>query len=288
MDINVKYYYKQRYLPTSRHRKIRERKLSGEVAVYIKELISSEFPIAFIVHDMKSVCEGMKSYRDYESCKREYRMFSEEIRTYEGRLYKPIRVTHGAAISTIFENEEEIASRLESIGKDFWVSETDNYSEKSIVVDDNSSSVIEAIRGGAKHYLFCDGAFWSTCNEPRYLINTFGLGHNHGGTGFFVEYHYNPNISSKNYFNALQRDLAIAYGKAVAARRGDTESVDRIGIHDNIEVLMPEMVKVQPNKEHGNGNEFMNAMESIVDNSNSVGEAGLACLCAAMAMGKIL
>ena len=89
-----------------------------------------------------------------------------------------------------------------------------------------------------------------------YVVNTFGLGHNHGGTGFFIEYHYNPNIPNINYFNALQRKEAIEYGKKVAAGRGDTDSIPGLGDHEIIEVLMPEMVKRNPQKDHGGGNPF--------------------------------
>ncbi len=282
MKLNVNYFYRQRYLPTKRHRKHRERKLSGVTSVTIKELALAEFPVAFIVHDMKSVCDGMKSYSEYESEKSVFRMFDEEIRTHKGKLYTPIRVTHGAAISTEFVNEQDIINCLEYHARDFWISETNDYSENSVIVDDNSESVIKILRDKAKNYIFFDGKFWKETNEPRYLINTFGLGHNHGGTGFFIEFHYNPNIPAKNYFNALQRDAAIAYGKAVATKRGDTESVDKIGSYCNIEVLMPEMVKIEPNKQHGNGNEFMNTMNAVIDNANSVGEAGVLCLALAM------
>lgn len=280
MKLNVNYFYKQRYLPTKRHRKYRERKLSGVTSVTIREPASTEFPIAFIIHDMKSVCDGMKSYSDYESEKSVFRMFDEEIRTYKGKLYTPIRVTHGAAISTEFVNKQDIINCLEA--RDFWTPETNDYSENSVIVDDNSKFVIKTIRDKAKNYIFFDGKFWKETNEPRYLINTFGLGYNHGGTGFFIEFYYNPNIPAKNYFNALQRDAAITYGKAIAARRCDTESVDTIGAYCDIEVLMPEMVKLQPNKQHGNGNEFINAMNAVIDNANSVGEAGVLCLALAM------
>ena len=227
----------------------------------------------------------MKSYSDYESEKIDFRMFDEEIRTYKGKLYTPVRVTHGAAISTEFENECDIIHRLEYNARDFWISERNDYSEKSIVVDDNSKTMIESIRNEAKNYLFFDGKFWKEINEPRYLINTFGLGHNHGGTGFFIEYHYNPNIPAKNYFNALQREDAIMYGKTVATKRGDTESVDTIGEYCNIEVVMPEMVKVEPNKQHSGGNDFINTMNAVIDEASSIGEAGILCL--ALTMNEI-
>lgn len=282
MKLKVNYYYKQNYLPTRRHRNYRERKMSGTASITIKDLTAAEFPVAFIIHDMQSVCEGMKSYDDYDSIKCKYRMFDEEIRTYKGKLYQPVRVTHGTAISTLFETDHDMIDHLEWYARDFWIPEATDFSENSVIVGDNASSVVKCIRNGAKHYKYFGGKYWREIDEPRYVINTFGLGHNHGGTGFFIEYHYNSNIPNKNYFNALQREEAIAYGKAVATRRGDTNYVDGMGEHDIIEVLMPEMVKVRPQKEHGKGDGFINAMESVIENSQTVSEAGLLCLALAM------
>ena len=108
-----------------------------------------------------------------------------------------------------------------------------------------------------------------------YMINTFGLGHNHGGTGFFITYGYNQNIGKENYFNAMERDEAITYGKKVAYNRGDTDSVDGIGKDTIIEVLMPELVKRNPQKEHGDGNQLLNSLRSLSDNTSNVAEAGL-------------
>ena len=107
-----------------------------------------------------------------------------------------------------------------------------------------------------------------------YNIITFGLGHNHGGTGFFITYHYNSNIGNKNYFNALEREDAISYGKQVALNRGDTESVERMGIK-NIEVKMPEMVRRSPQQEHGEGDPFINSINAITEGATSAMEAGI-------------
>lgn len=283
MKIKVNYNYTQRYLPTRKHKNICEREVRDVISLNIKELIEDEFPIAFIVHDMQSVQDDMKSYRDYKSESCEFRMFSEKIRTYNGNFYKPLRITYGAAISTIFEDESYVIQNLERVTKaNYQLKETKKFSENSIIIDDNSDDIKQTLRNSARNYIFYDGNFWSLCNEPRYVINTFGLGYNHGSTNLFIDYHYNPNISSKNYFNALQRDEAIAYGKYIAMNRSDTESIDRIGEYDNIEVLMPKTVKVNPNKQLGNGCEFMNMMENIISNSSSKNESGLLCLALTM------
>lgn len=285
MKLDVNYYYTQRFLPTKRHRNERTRKVADVVAVNTTELTAEDFPVAFIIHDYQSVQDDMCSYKDYQSDKCDFRMFSEEIRTYKGKLYMPVRVTYGAAISTVFESSDYVVQSLERITEKGWHYRNENeFSENSVIIADDKKRVRRQIRERAKRYLCFDGKFWSECKEPRYMVLTFGLGHNHGGTGFFIEYGYNPNIPSNNYFNALQRDEAIAYGKSVALGRGDTESVDGIGEHDNIEVVMPEMVKLNPKKEHGNGCEFMNMMEDIISHADSKNEAALLCMATAMAV----
>lgn len=285
--LKVDYSYTQRFLPSKRHRKLRFRKMKDTMVVNIKELTVDEFPVAFIVHELKGVCEGMKSYDDYENCKYEYKMFAEEIRTYKGELRTPIRITHGAAISTLFRDYTYILENIEYSLRNSKLNKFDNFpytdnadefTEQSIIVNDNKKEVERYIKNHIKSYIYFDGKFWIVCNEPMYVVNTFGLGHNHGGTGMFIESHYNPNISSDNYFNALQRDEAIEHGKAIAVRRGDTESIEGIGKYIDIEVIMPEMVKANPKKEHGKGDPFLNDIEDIVESSNDSLTAELLCM----------
>lgn len=251
MKINVNYYYNQKFLPTKRHKNIRERQVLDVISLDITEVTESIFPVAFIVHDMKSVQEGMASYDDYESEKCIYRMFEEKIRTYNGKLYTPIRITHGAAISTIFENKSYVIRQLERTTKrSLYYDCDDKFSEDSIIIEDNKKEICQMLCESVKEYIYFEGKFWHACGEPVYVINTFGLGGNHGGTGFFIEYAYNSNLDNINYFNALQRDEAIAYGKSIALGRGDSESLNIIGKYDNIEVIMPEMVKLKFKKDY--------------------------------------
>jgi hypothetical protein len=66
----------------------------------------------------------------------------------------------------------------------------------------------------------------------------------------------------------------------IAQNRGDILSVGQYG--KMIEVYMPEMVKCNPHKEHGEGDKFINTIDAITENSSSVGEAGLLCMVAAL------
>lgn len=281
MLFNIKFWHEEKYLPTKRHRIPRIRLVENNVDVNIKELTEKEFPVAFIVHDYQSVYDNAKSYNDFNGGG-DFRMFSEEIRTYDGKLYKPVRITHGTAISLYFEPLNYIKKRLDEPTP--YMKGGELFEKSSIIIEDNISKCREEIFKRASVYVIYDGIVWKKCGEPMYNINTFGLGHNHGGTGFFITYLYNPNISNKNYFNALERDKAIAYGKQVALNRGDTDSVERIGKYDIIEVLMPEMVKRNPQEEHGEGDPFLSSLENMITNTDSSTEAGL--LAVAMCMSE--
>lgn len=279
MVFNIEFWNMEKYLPTKRCRNLKQSYVKNNMNVDIKELTETEFPVAFIIHDYQSVYENAKSYDDFDG-NGEYKMFSEEMRTYNGKLFKPVRVSHGAAISTNFEPLDYIKQRIQDYAP-YWKGGED-FTEKSIVKESDVEKCKETISSRADNYVIFDGKVWETCGEPMYNVTTFGLGHNHGGTGFFIQYDYNPNISNKNYFNALEREKAIAYGKQVALNRGDTNSIDGMGERDIIEVLMPEMVTRNPQREHGEGDSFMNLIEDVISNTDSSAEAGLlaACICA--------
>lgn len=280
MLFNIEFWNMEKYLPTKRHRKLRERYVKNNMDVEIKEVTEKEFPVAFIVHDYKSVYENAKSYGDFNG-NGEYKMFAEEIRTYNGKLYTPVRITHGIAISLYFEPLEYIKKQIEDYVP-YWKGGED-FTEESIIKENKIAECQKNIFDKTEDYIIYDGKVWKTCGEPMYVINTFGLGHNHGGTGFFIEYHYNSNISNKNYFNALEREKAIAYGKKVAANRGDTISIEGMGEHDIIEVLIPEMVHRNPQKDHGEGDAFLNSLESMISGTYSSTEAGFLAVAMCMA-----
>ena len=137
--------------------------------------------------------------------------------------------------------------------------------------------MLGVVRKEMKKYLLIDGVLYEQTTEPRYVINTFGLGHNHGGTGMFCEYFYNDNIGKQNYFSALEGDKAVAYANYVAKRRGDTNDVGKF--EPFIICHMPELVKIKPNKQHGNGDKFLNDVEDMICNTDNIMEAGLLAIC---------
>lgn len=275
MNLKVDFTYEEKYLRTSRCRKPLARTREGIYELAIKELAKAECPIAAVVHDMKSVYEGATTTADFEG-NGEYKMFAEPYRVHNGKFYKFCRASYGAAISTAQTELKYVIADIKSDLYRYSLYEKENlFSDKSVYISDNLSEIVDNMQARANKYISLDGELWKECGEPRYVVNTFGLGHNHGGTAMFIEEFYNSNISSKNYFNAVNRDKAITYAKETAIARGDTDSVKRIGKMENIEVLIPEFFKVDPEKEHGEGNAFLNLLEDMVTSSNNATEAGI-------------
>lgn len=275
MNLKVDFTYEEKYLRTSRCRKPLARTREGIYELAIKELAKAECPIAAVVHDMKSVYEGATTTADFEG-NGEYKMFAEPYRVHNGKFYKFCRASYGATISTAQTELKYVIADIKSDLYRYSLYEKENlFSDKSVYISDNLSEIVDNMQARANKYISLDGELWKECGEPRYVVNTFGLGHNHGGTAMFIEEFYNSNISSKNYFNAVDRDKAITYAKETAIARGDTDSVKRIGKMENIEVLIPEFFKVDPEKEHGEGNAFLNLLEDMVTSSNNATEAGI-------------
>lgn len=276
MLFEIDFWNMEKYLPTKRHRVLRERYVKNSMEVEIKELTEQAFPLAFIVKDYDW------TYTE-EKKDAEFKLTSTEIRTYDGKLWKAVRYSECVSQGVGWMPISYIKNRLEDYTP-YWKGGKD-FTEASIIKENNIAECKENILRKAEGYIIYDSKVWKTCEEPMYVINTFGLGHNHGGTGFFIEYYYNDNIPSRNYFNALEREEAIAYGKNVAANRGDTDSIDGMGDHDIIEVIMPEMVRRNPRQEHGAGDDFLNSIENMIQQTDNMSEAGI--LAVAMTMCEI-
>ena len=279
MDITIDIAYTQQFLPTRRHRKPRSRDLLAPMAVSIDEVTEENFPLAFRITDYKSLYTGK-----YGSGKTEYRLHDEDIRVHDGRLFAPYRGSYGAALCEDMTPVESVNMKGFVESEFYWLTnrnkpypqsgiESGWDEKKSVVLSDDLEESRNAAKKAATRFVVFEGNVWAETSEPMYVIITFGLGHNHGGTGFFVENFYNENIPHNNYFTAMERDQAVKYFNDVATRRGDTDSV---GIPpQNIQVFMPEMVKRCPARDHGDGDPFMNQANAITEAAPDALTAGL-------------
>jgi len=258
MKISAKIKYYEKYQPTKRHRIPRLREKKEIIEVELREIKKENLRLALVVTDYKS-------YIDEKGVNR-FGPVNIEYYAIDQKLFVQKRDTHGA----LDRGEYSLKSLIEHIeGYEKWGGWHSNDSELTRDV------VTQDLQEFLNSHIVIAGKVYVESPEPRYVVNTFGLGHNHGGTCMFIEHFYNENISKNNYFNALQREEAISYANAVAKRRGDSNDVGRFGEVRNIQVLMPEIIRCNPQKEHGEGNPFLNSIEDMVQSSNSSLEAGL-------------
>ena len=145
-------------------------------------------------------------------------------------------------------------------------------------VDDNRGSVLAGLQAIAEDLLICGDYIYHPAGEPRYLVVTFGMGNNHGGTAMFIEDLYNDNIPHSSYFSALDYEKACAFANTTARDRGDNKSIP---VSPNcghiIEVLIPDAVRVNPAEDHGDGCSFISSIEAGIRESGAVG--GLLAMC---------
>ncbi len=262
MKIDTKIKYEEIYLPSKRHRIPRIREVEETVAVELREVKKEDAPVAMVVTDYKT-------YLDQDG-NGKFGLRDSAFLAIDEQLYSEKR-DMGGGLDRGSYSFDQFLRDIERSGdcRHAW-----NASKRS------KEDMLQSVEDFVNSHVMIDGVIYQETNEPRYVVLTFGLGHNHGGTGLFVDMLYNENISKDNYFNALQRDEAIAYATTVATRRGDTKSIEMID-KKNIEVLMPEMVRCDLQMEHGNGDPFLNSLEGLVQGSGSVMEAGLLVMSAA-------
>ena len=252
----IDFTYKEFYIPP-RCRKTRCREATASANVSIPIVAPSAAPIAF------------RHSQDY--CERQH---VREYRLYKDKLY--------------------IRSRLESyVCREYGWLTFERFQRLHLFhpdyVRDENFHIVTSVEDGARamqrkfdRFLILDNGemeVWETIGEPRYEVATFGLGHNHASTNYFIENSYNPNVSKDMYFNALQHDEAVQYALKVAAGRGDTNSFSSIQHGPVIEVLMPEAVHCDPKVEAGEGEPFLNHLHALTQAANSAEEAAILAIC---------
>lgn len=255
MDAN--FAYQEAYLPNPKSRKYRYRRAKATTTVEIPLFTPDEAPVAFRYE------EGIGGINRYT---KEYRLF-------EGKLY--VRVRHSGS-----EMDGGNWWDIESLRQHFlfYHSSSVHHPTTYKILDDRDeceAAVKAQTQGYAVMQIGEEMQVWRKTGEPRYVIATFGLGYNHGGTGVFVRNSYNDNVSKDRYFTALQYDEAIQTACEIATRRGDDKSIDGIKAWTpKIEVLLPEAVKCDPKTQHGDGDPFINKLERIIDASGNANAAG--------------
>lgn len=165
MNINVKFEYIEKYLPTPRCRKYRTREVKGICTVTVREAPIGKLVPAF----------GVEQYIWEETPHIE----NDVIFSNEGSLWKLSRASRYYAGKSWFDlapcTPEFLACRLEPNRYEIHDFNTDTKRIKAY------------IQSQADRFLICDGKLYEETTEPMYVIMTFGLGCNHGGSALMIE-----------------------------------------------------------------------------------------------------
>lgn len=173
LNLQVPMEYSELYRPTSRHRKIRKRIVSGVAAIEVAEVSEKEFPVAFRVTKHQSLYRGAVSYKDMVPDKYVgFVPYTHEIRYYQDKLYKACPVSYGAAISTeLISIEKLVKERLSQAVRPSGICEEDVYIEgESLLVEDNREDICKELQKIANKYVVFDGKVWFLCDEPGYRL----------------------------------------------------------------------------------------------------------------------
>ena len=254
VDIDVTFRYSEPYLPTPRCRKYRYRPAKDTTTYSIPLFQRKDAVLAF---------RRIEGFCEHEHIKEYY--------AYGGYLWTRRKGYCSGEMS--WATREDMEKHIQ-----YKFTESIHDPKTYAIVSDHDECVaaIQNTQMGALMETE-DGEFWAMeeVGEPVYVVMTFGMGHNHDSTALSVQESYNSNIPYTRYFNALQKDEAVAEAKRIALARGDTNSIPRIPSRwDNIEVLAPELVKRNPAADYGGaGDKFTNRLEAMFEKSNSVAES---------------
>ena len=234
-NLTVLFSYTESVVPP-RCRKARPVKFhDGEFSFAVPHLEGNEAPVAII-------STGHIGYGDQE------RRFGVEYRWFSERLWTAVRLDgvrpsgytsrtddweHPPLPETIDARSDSASASLHGLGLHYGTYRTRAEAE-------------EELRACLEDHLVVDGAWYRPAGEPRYVVQTFGLGANHGGTALFATDHFNTNLGQDCYYNLLAFEAAVAHATRTAQSRGDTQSLPiRVNGGETFRILQRSALKVQ-------------------------------------------
>ena len=193
--------YTEMVLPTPRHRIPQPVETETTVEATVPQVTGEDAPVSMVVPDFAG---------------------ERTLRLWNGKLLASALDHHGNEVPATPEKLEAlIRSRLQ-------------YSRNSHTAVEVQREVDEALAG----YVAVDGHLWTEAPEPVYVVRTYGMGHNHGGTGIVI-LPLHPNTDLAEVYYADEFELALAEAQRVARERGDTDSLAHLAETDQIQVHNP-------------------------------------------------
>ncbi len=229
--------YSEEYLPP-RCRNMRSREVTANFSGEIKEVNRDDAPVAITQYGYQPRDCGSRNRTEYH--------------WYDKRLFSRVRLSGFVCLSGWGgKSKRNRWARPSDIDFDRW---------RGVV---SPEQVQQKLDEYFRRYLLIDGKLYREIGEPRYCIYTLGLGHNHGSTFLSVDNHYNSNIAWSRYFRCDEMEKALATHKKIALARGGTNSVPSKG-HAKFEIMIPKAVRLHPKKDHGEGDDFINKAEAVI------------------------
>lgn len=226
----------------------------GKVTVTIPRIAKEDAPIAIIATDTMS----FKSAEYPCVTKTRYKFWNKQ-------LYR--EVCDGYA-------SREPDSKLGKITVDrrcTW----ESYNYDSPRICDTYEAQIQSIEAFYSQFVMIGNQMAKKAPEPMYVIQTFGLGCNHGGTSLCVDNWYNSNIRWESYYRLDQLKEAMKIKDAVAKGRGDTKDIGRKP-YIKFKILIPDAIQANPERDYGGKGDEFNSVETLISTFGNPNVAGMA------------
>jgi len=243
------------YLPNSRCKKPRSIVGSHKVWGLISNLSDDQFPLAFNVTEFDTVCKQARTQEDLsrKQLPTKSGYFTVPVRTYDGKCYRPYQFQFGATrttrgVSTMTGINWEIKWYFDPRHAEMTPPETGEFGNKNIILSHDQDETFIKFKKFCEKFVSFHGKLWVECGEPFYTFTTFGCCGDRGSVGFFVEYEkeWLKWHEGSLVYNAKHRKKCIQEARSCAIRRGND-----LGLltdpKENIEVIMPKMVKIKEN-----------------------------------------
>lgn len=224
MQLTVKFSYVELVIPP-RCRKPRPRRYDdGLIELHVREVTGEQAPVAIISREKDLVTDTLLAPIEY--------------RWFEGRLWTDRRVMCCTAKGE--HPYPELGTTLDLVNTGSMLVRHDL--GIFVAVAKGQRAIAEHLEECARNWLIVDGQLYQPAGEPMYLVMTFGLGNDHGGTALGENDFLNSNIKPEAYFSLLELEQARDYARKVAANRGDTTKVS-IDSGFQFQVLITEAIQ---------------------------------------------
>jgi len=239
------------FLPSKRHSVPRYTQYKIKARFNVTRVHINDAKLVYRISDHESLYKNATKTEDFRTGNGVYKRLVTPIRMFNGRFFKPFKYYYGTAISdkwfslddfqkyilTDIYYEVNLTNELflrdnRHNGNYLQLMPEANLKDPNIqILKRSDDDVFKKVQAVCDQYIIIGNHVWQQVEQPIYSYNIFGLGHNHGGTGFFVSFidpKDIPKCNKKFYFMPEQLQTALDTVIKVAQNRGDTESVESI------------------------------------------------------------